>query len=179
MRIISGSLKNRKIHSIDKVKTRPLCNNIQEALFNIVRDVADVDILELYAGFGLFSFEAVSRGAKSSVMVEKSRKMVEKLKKTGEEFGISDKITVVQKDIFKGLTFPSESFNLIFADPPFYLDLCNRTFDLVMNSGWLKKNGVFIIRHYEKEEIKTDIEPVLEKVYGESVVKFYKNEIID
>ncbi|MCK9224971.1 MAG: 16S rRNA (guanine(966)-N(2))-methyltransferase RsmD [Candidatus Muirbacterium halophilum] len=174
MRIISGKFKNRKINSIDGVKTRPLCNNIQEALFNILRDVEDVDVLELYAGFGLFSWEAISRGAKSSVFVEKSRKMVEKIKKTGEALDVLNQITVVQKDIFKGLTFEKESFNLIFADPPFYLDLCSKTIELVMNSGWLKKNGIFVIRHYEKENIISDFSPILEKIYSESVIKFYK-----
>lgn len=175
MRIISGKFKNRRIKSIDGVKTRPLCNNIQESIFNIIRDVEDINTLELYAGFGLFSWECLSRGAANSVLVEKSRKMANNLSKISKTLGVENNVEIIHKDIFRGLKLPEENFNLIFADPPFYLDLCDRTIELVLKNNWLAPNGVFIIRHYEKEEIRVDEEPVLIKKYGESIVRFYKN----
>jgi 16S rRNA (guanine966-N2)-methyltransferase len=175
MRVISGVLKGRKIFSIDNVNTRPLTNQIQEALFNIIRDVEDVEILELFAGFGMFSWEALSRGAKHSTMVEKNSKITIKLRETAKAFQMEKKVSILTKDIFKGLGFPKHSFDLIFADPPFGLNLCQQTFNLVIKNHWLKEKGIFIIRHHYKEEINTPFEPVLEKKYGDSIVKFFKS----
>ncbi len=174
MRIISGRFKNRKIFSINGVKTRPLSNNIQEAIFNILDDLEGITILELFAGYGMFSLEAISRGAAHSTLVEMNYKLIEKDKDTISSLGINKQVKIIKKDVFKGLKLPDKNYNLIFADPPFYLDLPTRTLQLVKENDWMKENGLFILRYSDKEEIRDDWEPVYEKKYGDSIVAFFK-----
>ena len=176
MRIIGGKFKNRKIFSINGVKTRPLSNNIQEAIFNILDDVEDISVLEIFAGYGMFSLEAISRGAAKATLVEMNHKLIVKDKETVSSLGIKDKVRIIKKDVFKGLKLPEDEYNLIFADPPFYLDLPTRTLQLIKENSWLKKNGLFILRYSDKEEIRDDWEPVYQKQYGDSIVAFFKKD---
>ena len=77
MRIIRGSLKNKKINFPTNLKTRPLKDRVRENIFNILehstsfgRDIRNSFVLDLYAGIGSFGLESVSRGAKKSFFVE-------------------------------------------------------------------------------------------------------------
>ncbi|MGM0607497.1 MAG: 16S rRNA (guanine(966)-N(2))-methyltransferase RsmD [Candidatus Muiribacteriota bacterium] len=173
MRIISGKLKGRKIYSIDNVKTRPLTNHIQEALFNILGDVEDVSVLELYAGFGMFSWEALSRGAEHVTMVEKNPRLIPKLKATAEAFDLTENVNIICKDIFKGLNL-NKKFDLIFADPPFGLNLCEHTLNLIKKLNCLKKKGLFIMRRHKREIIKADSSLLTQRRYGNNIIEFYR-----
>ena len=77
MRIIRGSLKNKKLNFPINLKTRPLKDRVRENIFNILEhstsfgtDIRNSLVLDLYAGIGSFGLESISRGAKKTFFVE-------------------------------------------------------------------------------------------------------------
>ena len=72
MRIIAGSRKGARIFS-PKGATRPTGDRVREAAFNLIGPVDEMAVLDLFAGSGAMGFEALSRGARSAVLVESDR----------------------------------------------------------------------------------------------------------
>lgn len=74
MRIIGGDARGRTIVAPAGAKTRPTQDYVRESLFNIIRwDVEDARVLDLFAGTGALSLEALSRGAREAVLVDMDR----------------------------------------------------------------------------------------------------------
>ena len=73
MRVISGNARGKKLVSLEGMNTRPTLDRVKEALFNIIQfDIADKDVLDLFAGSGAIGIEAISRGAKSATFCDNS-----------------------------------------------------------------------------------------------------------
>lgn len=176
MRVISGKLKGKILTSPDDI--RPVTSMIKEAIFNTLNwfDWEKAQVLDIFCGSGNFGIEAISRGAKYVVFVDKSKKSIESVKKNlyGVEWNgkllISDFRTAI-KNLFK----KGEKFNIIFADPPFDMFLgddilcCLERFDL------LDENGLVILRVRDKEKLTVLDRWAYEiKKYGDSVVYFLK-----
>ncbi len=176
MRVISGILKGRVLKSPSGI--RPLTDMIKEAIFNILQSQnwEDSLILDLFAGSGNFGIEALSRGAKSVIFVDKNPQSKVYIKRNLEGFEkdykilIGDVFNIIKKISTKGL-----KFNIIFADPPFDLFLGNRVIKDLLASNLLEVKGLIILRVRDKEEIDIpeDLEADIRK-YGDSYVYFFR-----
>ena len=81
MRIIAGTARSMPLKTIEGKDTRPTTDRIKETLFNILQmDVPGAVFLDLFAGSGGIGIEALSRGAKEAVFVEKNPKAVSCIK---------------------------------------------------------------------------------------------------
>ena len=111
-------------------EVRPTSERARQAYFNIVGDrVSGAHFLDLFAGSGIFSFEALSRGAASSTAVDQSRKNVEQIEKLATTFGV--RVSAVAADVLTTGRLPlAASPDLVYADPPYdfgrYDDLLER-----------------------------------------------------
>jgi 16S rRNA (guanine(966)-N(2))-methyltransferase RsmD len=122
LRIDAGSLKGNFIHFPDIRGLRPLTSSIKKAIFDII-DVEGKTILDLFAGTGIFGMEAISRGAKSAVFVEKSEILARSIEKNLSRLGIKNAY-VLGEDACRFLSKQKEAeFDVIFADPPFDLKI--------------------------------------------------------
>jgi len=75
MRVISGKAKGRRLIGPKGGAVRPTADRIKESLFNILpQDFSGMKILELFAGTGNVSIEALSRGAESVLLVDASER---------------------------------------------------------------------------------------------------------
>ena len=75
MRVIAGSARSLRLKTLDGMETRPTTDRIKETLFNIIGPtVYDSIFLDLFSGSGGIGIEALSRGAKEAVFVEKNPK---------------------------------------------------------------------------------------------------------
>lgn len=119
LRITGGELRGRKIR-IPAHDLRPTSERARQAFFSIVGlDVPGCRFLDLFAGSGIFSLEALSRGAASAVAVEQMPKAAGALSKLSAEWRLN--LRVVEGDVFPALKQlqTGEPIDLVYADPPY------------------------------------------------------------
>lgn len=123
MRIIGGEYRRRKLKSPpEKSTTRPLPDNVREAIFNLLRGHFEgVGVLDCFAGTGSFGLEAVSRGAERVVMVERDRRVARVLEENIATLGVEDRAEVVTSDALgaAALSRCPRPAHIIFMDPPY------------------------------------------------------------
>ena len=82
MRVVSGDFGGRRLKAVPGVKTRPTTDKVKESIFNMIGPYFDGGMsLDLFAGSGGLSIEAVSRGIDTAVLVDKQRQAIQQLKK--------------------------------------------------------------------------------------------------
>ena len=149
MRIIGGTHRSRQFHIPDNLGIRPTTDFAKEALFNILQNRIDfegMNALDLFGGSGSMSYEFASRGCLNVQCIEKNPKSVSFIKKTALEFKFPN-IKVACMDVFKYLTLCTETFDLIFADPPFKHENIERIPMLIFEKKLLKEDGLLIVEH--------------------------------
>lgn len=150
MRIIAGEFRSRVILAPKGSDTRPTLDQTRESLFNILRDrVEDAAVLDLFAGSGALALEALSRGAKSAVLVDLSRAACGVIRRNIESLGLSSRAALYQADAAVAvdrLSKKSALFDLIFLDPPYRVSLTD-TLKACFAGGLLAENGLIIAEH--------------------------------
>ena len=114
MRIISGKYKNRELQSPNSTATHPMGERERLAIFNMLGDLSNKTVLDLFAGTGALGIEALSRGAASAVFVENNSKTLQTLKANLD--GVKN-AKIIKQDAYK-LNL-AESYDIIFIDPPY------------------------------------------------------------
>lgn len=159
------------------VQPRPILAKVREALFSSLGDrVGDAIFLDLYAGTGRCGIEALKRGARTAIFVEKNRVTAERLIKLVGELGFGEKARVLKQDVFSAIRKLKEQFDLIFLGPPYKDFLVNKTLEAIALSGILNSEGIIIAEHHKKEAVKDKIQSFVrakEKRYGETTLSFY------
>ena len=123
LRIIGGEWKRRTIRfeSIDGL--RPTPDRVRETLFNwLMWDVAGRHVLDVCAGSGALGLEALSRGAAHCTLIEPNKKKALHLQKTLSELK-SDLGIVLNSTAQMAINRVEGSFDLMFLDPPYSLNL--------------------------------------------------------
>ncbi len=183
MRIISGSARGHRLKTLATNSVRPTADRVREAIFNILGTfVEGVSVLDLYAGFGAFGLEALSRGAQHVHFVEKDRKVSEIIKTNLEALHFEN-ANVLCLDAFRALDFlmrKNIQFNLVFADPPY------RLYEKAwINELWEKidkvllKEGLLVIEHPSGWVSPTkwgSLEKQDSRKYGQTEISFYKSK---
>ena len=149
MRIISGKYKGRRINPPKKLPVRPTTDMAKEALFNILNNLYyfdDISVLDLFAGTGSISYEFASRGARSVLAIEMAPLHFKFIQESCRNMDL-DQVTVLRADAFRFLKKPIQSFDIIFADPPYDHPGLEELPDLVLGTNILNKPGVFILEH--------------------------------
>lgn len=126
-RIIAGSARGRRL-SVPAAGTRPTSDRVREAIFSaldsqlLATDSAwsEVTVLDLFAGTGALGLEALSRGARTAVLVEKSRGAARSLSANADAVGCPGSEVLV-RDVRRlaALPPPQEGAGLVFVDPPY------------------------------------------------------------
>lgn len=123
MRIVGGALKGRKLASPRGLGTRPTSGKVREALFDILgAGVEGVDFLDLFAGTGAVGLEALSRGARRAVLVERSAGTHRILEENAVRTGLFDRCRLLRMPAAKALSLLAQEgwrFGVAFCDPPY------------------------------------------------------------
>ncbi len=131
LRIIGGEYKRRTLDFVEIDGLRPTPDRIRETLFNwLMWDIQGSKVLDLCAGSGALSFEALSRGAKHAVMIEPNTRQSECLRKNLGLLKV-DHAQVIAMTAQQALTTLHEQFDLVFLDPPYALNLWQELAQLV------------------------------------------------
>ena len=130
MRIVAGEWRNRRLAAPKGVMTRPTSDRVREALFSAIAgrlgaDMGGATVLDLFAGTGALSLEALSRGAARAVLVERDRGALAAIDENVAHMEASDRVTIVRQDVFgPGLDRGAKlgPFTLLFLDPPYRIE---------------------------------------------------------
>lgn len=150
MRIISGIYGRRRFAVPSSFSARPTTDFAKENLFNVVNNLMDLegtDALDLFAGTGSISFELLSRGCREVTSVEKNNAHASFIAKVTKELK-SDSLRLIRGDVFRYISSaPKQSFDFIFADPPYALPELAEVPRLVFERDLLRDGGIFIMEH--------------------------------
>jgi 16S rRNA (guanine966-N2)-methyltransferase len=155
MRIIAGEFRSRTLVAPKGSATRPTTDRARESLFNVLNNLISFDrmqVLDLYAGSGAFSFEALSRGAKHATLVERDRHAIIAIDANAKSLNLKDYISVFHSDVLAFLRKQKKQFDLIFADAP-YDDKQSRELLPTMLLERAARNGFCIIEHRSTDSI--------------------------
>lgn len=172
MRIISGALGGRRIHPPSKMPyTRPTTDIAKEGLFNMLQNQVDFEeltSLDLFGGTGSISYELASRGVRDLTIVEKDPAMFAFIQKTAKELGLEN-FKVIRSDVFRFIEKCTDSFDFIFAGPPYALQTIDDLPELIFSKNLLKKGGRFILEHTPRNEYKSFPHFVSARNYGTTI----------
>ncbi|MFO8029860.1 MAG: 16S rRNA (guanine(966)-N(2))-methyltransferase RsmD [Cyclonatronaceae bacterium] len=177
MRIITGTLKGRKISVPPQVDMRPTSDRAKESIFAIIevrKDLSGCTVLDLFAGSGNLGFEAVSRGAASVVFVEQSEVAADHIGNTARQFGVENQIRTVSAPVEAWLRGAPRPFDLVFADPPYNHEDLPDLPDIILHGGWLKPDGWFILEHDKRHHFGEHPNCVFSKPYGRTIVSIFR-----
>ena len=180
MRVIGGYLGGRRVNPPAKMPyTRPTTDIAKEGLFNILEnnlDLASLRTLDLFGGTGSISYELASRGVMDLTIVEKDPAMFSFIQKTSKELGLEKVYKVVRMDVFKFIGQCVETFDLIFAGPPYALDTIDELPKLVVGRGLLNEGGWFILEHTPRNNYEGYPLFVTQRNYGTTVFSIFVNK---
>ena len=184
MRIIAGEFKGRKILQPSLTITRPTKERIRESVFNIIAGNIDSQtrFLDLYAGSGAFGCEAISRGAGEAVFIDNNAECSNIINKNVRALGIQDKTKVICRDVFDKIpkfAEKNDKFDLIFADPPYKMDLAKKTLIMINQYDILSTSGLLIVEHHKREDIPENPGNVFlckQKTYKDIIISIYRGK---
>ncbi|MGE3972905.1 MAG: 16S rRNA (guanine(966)-N(2))-methyltransferase RsmD [Bdellovibrionales bacterium] len=181
MRIISGKFGGRRLVSFQADHIRPTTDRVKESLFNILRDACEeARVLDLFAGTGNLSIEALSRGARSVEAVELNQKSIDIIKKNLELLKITE-IQVIKKDVFSYLKkYVGEGFDLIFVDPPFTEKLAHDVMLQMSESQVFRPHTHIAIESARKERIEDEYGNLVcidRREFGDKILSFFQQRL--
>lgn len=168
MRVITGKYKGRHFDVPRTFRARPTTDFAKENLFNVLQGYIDLDgarALDLFAGTGSITLELLSRGCAPVVSVERERlhysficQFIEKLR---DEAAIP-----VLGDVYKYITHCHDTFDFIFADPPYALPTLADLPDAILSRGLLAPDGLFVLEHGRTHDFSQHPRLVDHRAYG-------------
>lgn len=157
--------------------TRPTQARVREALFSHWGDrVLRCRFLELYAGSGCVSLEALSRGAAEAVAIDWDRRALECMAANRERLG-ADRLSIQRAQLPEGLADATDSeaaFDLAFVDPPY--DARRLESLLVAVAGLMAGGGEVVLEHSIRRSSPGTAGPLRltgSRRYGDSALTFY------
>lgn len=180
MRIIAGMAKGRRLVAPKGLGVRPTPARVREAVFDILGEwILGTTCLDVFAGTGAIAAEALSRGAKAVVILEKNPEALDALAKNLEVPGFSQNCwKILPGDAVRSLmdlTRQHEQFDFIYLDPPYAFTeretIVELAAHLVKPSGWV------VLEHLSKlrSPMIADLERCEKRKFGDTSVTFYQS----
>ena len=180
MRIIGGKLKGRRLKTCRGNFLRPTSEKVREAIFDIIAPfLTDGLVLDLFAGTGGLGIEALSRGMGRAVFIDNNPRIISVLKENIINCQLESQTEVMILPVTTGLKIlrsRKETFKLIFLDPPYGGNLAGRTILKIGESNVLTKDGLVIVEHSSKENIKPfygNLRLDDQRQYGRTIISFF------
>jgi 16S rRNA (guanine966-N2)-methyltransferase len=170
MKIISGKHRSRIIKYVKSATTRPTSNIVREGVFNMLINVTNLIVLDLFAGSGSYGLEALSRGAQYVYFNDINYKNTSLIKENLNSLKELEKANILTLDYQKALNYYKNNniyFDLIFIDPPYFKGTYETVIPLIIDR--LKDGGKIVIEINKGLEINLDypnLEVSKDKIYG-------------
>lgn len=158
--------------------TRPTTDIAKEGLFNILQnriDFTGIKTLDLFGGTGCISYELASRGAGDLTVVEKDIVMYSFIKKNMDTFGIEN-YRLLKMDVFSFLNTCTDSFDFIFAGPPYALGPIDELPKIIVQKKLIHTDGYFVLEHTPRNKYESFEGFSFVRNYGTTLFSFFTNE---
>lgn len=181
MRIISGKYKGHHLVPFQAGHLRPTTDRVKESLFNIIQsEVSGARVLDLFSGTGNLGIEALSRGAAEVLFVDKNLKSIQILEKNLLKLKVSEPTKILKKDVLSFLkTYSGDTFDIIFADPPFTEKMAHDVMLSAQNSAAFGPSTILMIESGQHEKILDDYFPLTRydhREFGDKVLSFFRKK---
>ncbi|MBR0414743.1 MAG: 16S rRNA (guanine(966)-N(2))-methyltransferase RsmD [Clostridia bacterium] len=177
MRVIAGKCGGRKLLTPADDAVRPTTDKVKEALFSSLQfELQDASVLDLFSGSGQLGIEALSRGAKQAVFIDKSRQSVALTKENLALCRLEGQVICSDSLVF--LQNCRQQFDIAFLDPPYRVGLLQEALPAV--SRVMRENGVIAAECPQEESTPDCLEngfvKVKTKQYGSMRLNYYRRE---
>lgn len=179
MRVIAGRFRGRRLASFKADHIRPTTDRVKESIFNKLQGCMEgARVLDLFAGTGNLTCEAVSRGAQAVDSVELSKKSIAIIRENLQLLGIGNEVRVICDDVLKYLRkYSGEPYDLILADPPFTEKLAHGVLQELSKSAAVGPVTIIMLEASSHEtvlEVYEGLERTDDRNYGDKRVTFWK-----
>ena len=177
IRVTGGTLRGRKLRTPPERITRPPTDRVRQAAFNILgMQVKGACLLDLFAGSGSYSIEAISRGAESATLVEIHPIAQRVIRENLSITGLEERCRLIPGDVLRVIPILTQQYSVVIIAPPHFLDLLDPTLNSVAEHDVLLDGGTVMVQHHQDEP------PVAEagilylqkqKRYGTTILSWY------
>ena len=184
MRVTGGDAKGRRLRVPKGQALRPTAARVKEALFNILpRDLTGVKILDLFAGTGNVSIEALSRGAAEAILVDSSTAAGNVIRENLRRLRLMARTKVWIAPVSRALRLLAhrgESFDMIFLDPPYEHHLVEKSLKIIARGSLLRQDGVLVAEHSLREPVESHYDSLVlsdQRRYGTTLLSFFRQQV--
>ena len=182
MRIITGRAKGIKLKTLEGENTRPTAERVKEAVFSMLQfDIEGRSVLDLFAGSGQMALEALSRGASSAVLVDKSKDAIAIVKDNAQKTKLDGHCQIYCADYLDFLKrINGKSFDIIFLDPPYALNMYKPALRSLLDNRLLKPSSIVVCESadssvFEKdEELMSNFTVEKQTKYGNTLITIFR-----
>jgi 16S rRNA (guanine(966)-N(2))-methyltransferase RsmD len=182
-RLIGGQGRGRRLKSPPGKETRPTAARVRQTLFDILApEIPGARFLDLCAGGGGVGLEALSRGARQVVLVDRSRGAVDAIRANAAAMAsLGGQVEVFRQEAgtaAAGLAASGQSFDVVYLDPPYESDLYEPLLEQA-GEGLLAEGGVLVAEHFHKRELPARIGRLVRDRsvrIGDHRLSFYRRE---
>lgn len=173
MRVIGGEFRSRRLQSMPGMDVRPTPDKVRESLFNILSgEIEGAVFVDAYAGTGAVGIEALSRGARHAVFIEKDRAAVNLIKSNLAALGAAARARVIQGSA--ALYLGGLEADIVFIDPPYPKD---REYQAALEALEAKAPSLVVVQHATRFALADDYGPLHRTrtvKYGDNTLSFYR-----
>ncbi len=179
MRVTAGRAKGARLRGAGRGDVRPTSGLVKEALFNaLASHLADVRVLDLFAGTGGLGIEALSRGAAEAVFVEKDARQAAVIGENLAAAHLKERAKVRRANALSEIPLLAGEgcqFDLILLDPPYGHGLPEKSLRLVAASGLLAPGGIAVAEGHWRDDPGevSGLSRTRSARYGETALWFY------
>jgi len=184
MRVIGGAARGRRLRVPKGQTVRPTAARVKESLFNILpRDLSGVRVLDLFAGSGNVSIEALSRGAEKTILIDESSRSTAVIRDNLERLGLSERAQIWTTPVLRALKKLAQSeqrFDLIFLDPPYNKGWVEASLKAIAQCDLLSDSGTVVVEHSLREAVKAGYGNLVlndQRRYGDTLLSFFKRDM--
>ena len=157
MRVVAGKVRGTALKTPDGMETRPTTDRVKEAMFSIIQfDLPGAKVLDLFAGTGQLGIEALSRGARSAVFVDRSDKACRLVRENLLKTKLDSCAKIIINDYASYLQSCNESFDIILLDPPYAEVFLEKCLKLITEIDILHSGGIIVCERPIDKDLSLD-----------------------
>lgn len=176
MRVISGTLGGRHFDAPSSNRVHPMSDKVRGSIFSALGDLTGLRVCDAYSGSCALAIEAVSRGAESAIAIESTHLVAQTIKTNLISLGISEKVKVIANKVDTWLAYSSDTFDVIFADPPY--DNLPQIKTLNMLAFKMKKSGILVLSWSGRDKLPQidTLTQLKSKSFNDAQVGYYRKD---